>query len=469
LLLAVRARIAWLGGRTAEAADLARRAWDTDDLDPAARDQVAAMLGQIEALADRGDQAATWSRVALRDNRLDPGAAAHTRSQLALSLALTGKLDEARAVVADLPAQPEAVPPERHPELYVRGYLQLWSGPPAVALTDLRVAGRLTHGDMQPFRLAAAAAASTALFRVGDWDQCQATCDQTLVLARDMDQVWCLGFLHALAALVPAARGDWDAAEVHVASALDLARHAGEGAPRAYAGEAAAFLALCRGDLEAVVTATESLQGTPPAAATRDLGMFSWPLYRQDALIRLGRLEDADAELAAAVRRTRPRDLRAGAALDRLAGQLAAARHDPAAARECLSRAVDRADDRVDALERALALDALGRFLRRRGERRAATAALARAREHYVSLRAGPFLVRCDAELAACGVRDPEETLPLDPLTPQERVVATLICAGRTNKRRDARPGPSALRTPQGPSAARIPGVRPWQRPSTDA
>ena len=391
-------------------------------------------LGQIEALADHGDQAATWARLALQDDRLDPGAASHTRSQLALSLALTGRMDQALAAVEDLPVAPEEVPPHRHPELYTRGYLRMWSGPPAAALADLQVAGRLTHGDMQPFRLAAAAALSTSLFRAGDWDQCQASCEQTLALAQDMDQVWCLCFLHALAAAVPAARGEWESAEAHVASALDLARNGGHGAPQAYAGEAAALLAVCRGDAEAVVVSTQSLERTPAGAATRDLGMFSWPLYRQEALIRLGRLDEAEAELTAAIRRARPGELRTAAALDRMAGQLAIARRDLARARECLSRAVDRADGRVDALERAVALDSLGRFLRRRGERRAARTLLHGARERYLALGAEPFLHPCETELAACGVRGPDDTIAPDPLTPQERVVATLVCSGRTNK-----------------------------------
>ncbi len=89
----------------------------------------------------------------------------------------------------------------------------------------------------------------------------------------------------------------------------------------------------------------------------------------------------------------------------------------------------------LDAFEHATALCAFGCFLRRRGERRSAVDYLERARRSAAALRAAPLLGRCDAELAACGRATPLPTgRPIDPLTPQERAVARLACAGRSTK-----------------------------------
>lgn len=432
--LAVEARVAWLSGRAGEAKQLATRAWNCSDLDPQDRDLVAALLAQIEVHADHGEEAARWARLALADDRLDPATASHTRGQLATGLAIAASFDQALSSLDDLPSEPDAVPPERHPELLARGHLRTWTGPQAAAIPDLEVAGRLTHGDMQPFRLTATGGLAIALFRAGDWEGCQANLEASLSLAQDMEQTWITGFLHSQCSWVPAARGHWEPAEHHVSSAQALADLSGDRASLAYAAEAAAHLAMCRSDNRGVLVVTEQVRHAPPGAASRNLGMFWWPVHRITALVNLGRLDEAEAELEAAMSGTRPDDLRCMATLDRVAGQLAAARHDIAFARERFAHAVDRADERVDALERAMALDAFGRFLRRRGERRAAVTQLGLARERYVALRAEPFVQACDAELEACGVRQPTQVTPADPLTPQERVVATLVCSGRTNK-----------------------------------
>ena len=86
------------------------------------------------------------------------------------------------------------------------------------------------------------------------------------------------------------------------------------------------------------------------------------------------------------------------------------------------------------ALDDALTHASYGRFIRRRGQKRAAVAELNAARAKFRALGATPFLQRCDAELASCG----EARLPYLPtgstLTPQERVVARLVCQGLTNQ-----------------------------------
>jgi DNA-binding NarL/FixJ family response regulator len=87
------------------------------------------------------------------------------------------------------------------------------------------------------------------------------------------------------------------------------------------------------------------------------------------------------------------------------------------------------------ALDQAQAQAAYGRFLRRAGERRAAGEQLRTAHQAFARLGAQPFLDRCDAEIAACGLAVDRLARPGDHrLTPQEQAVTRLVCAGRTNR-----------------------------------
>jgi DNA-binding CsgD family transcriptional regulator len=88
----------------------------------------------------------------------------------------------------------------------------------------------------------------------------------------------------------------------------------------------------------------------------------------------------------------------------------------------------------VDADERAIAYLAYGRFLRRRGQRRAAVQHALEARRQYRLLGAVPFIARCDDLLEACGARPPGEPPVIDVLTPRERAVAALVASGRTKR-----------------------------------
>jgi len=76
-----------------------------------------------------------------------------------------------------------------------------------------------------------------------------------------------------------------------------------------------------------------------------------------------------------------------------------------------------------------------GHFLHKTGSRRAAIAALRLGREAFERLGARPFLERCDAELAACGVRPQQDGADDDyGLTAREQVVARLVASGKSNR-----------------------------------
>jgi len=251
----------------------------------------------------------------------------------------------------------------------------------------------------------------------------------------DTDQTWQLAFVQAVAMHPLAGRGLWAEARANVAVAARFAQRHGDAASELFAADAAVHLAACRGDAEAVLAAAAPLLAAGPGAV-REPGLFAWRDRYCSALVSLGRFAEAEAELAAAGELSEERGSRSGrAAVALVRGELAAARREPAAAREAFEEAVAVGAGVAPRLDHARAHAGYGRFLRRAGRRRAAIEHLTTAREIFAGLRARPFLDRCDAELAACGapIVAPDGAAA-DLLTPQERAVTRLVCAGRTNR-----------------------------------
>ena len=163
---------------------------------------------------------------------------------------------------------------------------------------------------------------------------------------------------------------------------------------------------------------------------------MQWPVQYVGALLELGHLDEAEREIEQFEELARERSCHSRlAGLARLRGELATARRDHQMARASFEAALELDRGAVSALDSALSQAAYGRFLRRRGEKRAATTRLTDARKRLHALGARPFVIRVDEELAACGVtaNGGQEELPR-PLTPQERTIATLVCQGLTNQ-----------------------------------
>jgi DNA-binding CsgD family transcriptional regulator len=163
---------------------------------------------------------------------------------------------------------------------------------------------------------------------------------------------------------------------------------------------------------------------------------MQWPVQYASALVELGRLDEAESEIDEFEGLARERGCESRlAGLARVRGELATARRDHKVARTSFEEALELDRGAVSALDAALGQAAFGRFLRRRGEKRAAVGRLEDAKARLSTLGAGPFVGRVEDELAACGITPTRRAVELpQQLTPQERTIATLVCQGLTNQ-----------------------------------
>lgn len=425
-------KVAWLSGRPADSEELALAAWARgEELEPDRRGGLAAILAQLSNLRGEGEAAVVWSQRALSLD-LPPDLVDSTEAAGVIGLTIAGHVHEAAASLSQLATEESTVRSHSH-RLTARGALRVATDDAEGARDDLALVVQ-AGGKLWPQRLVAMGVLAELEFRGGRWDASLALAEQAISLAEDSEQEWVLGYLHSTAVLTTAARGAWEDAQQHLDAAEQLVAQLGDPATAAVCSNAAVHLAYCRGDPATVVATAAVLHavGGPPA---REPGFLDWPTLYVGALIDLGHLEDARAlldefEVSAQERRSRSRL----AALARLRGELATTQRLHTAARDAFEESQRLGETVASALDRALTSAAYGRFLRRRGERRAAVARLEQAHRELLELSALPFVERCEDELAACGVRPAEQGTDVAvALTPQERMVAGLACRGLTN------------------------------------
>jgi DNA-binding CsgD family transcriptional regulator len=427
------ARIAWFSGQPERAGELASRAWErADELDRSGRGALAAILAQLHNMQGDGLAAAGWADLALAEE-LPAELADMTAAARAVGLMIAGRPAAALEALGDLPSGPEAFGPDRHHQLTARGALRAVLDDLPGARRDLNALHRSSPSDLAPQRLLGMGVLSEVEWRLGSWDRSLNLAEQALSLAEDSEQLWVQGYLHAAAVLVCGGRGWWPRADEHLAEGRRLAERLGDAATWAVCASMGVHLASCRGEPEEVVERSQLLLSL--GGPTEEPGWLGWPVQYASALVALGRLDEAEAELdrlgAVALQRGSRSRL---AGLARVRGELSTARRDHAAARTAFEDAL-RLGDAADALEQGLARASFGRFLRRRGELRSARAQLEDASDRFRALGATPFVQGCYEELAACGGSTDSPLVPdVDGLTPQERIVVRLVCEGLTNQ-----------------------------------
>jgi len=431
-----------LAGRAAVAEARLRETWHTHD--PAREAAVGAAaafwLAALCLVAGRMPEAIRWGERAAAAEAA-PAAVCHAAlGVVAIALVADGRGPEGLARLAFLPAAPSEVPREDTDALVQRGVARVLAEDLAGAVGDLSTAAaRLRAG--VPLRTASQCLCylAGAEWRLGSWDDAVVHAELAVSLAQDSDRISDFGLVHCVAAIVPALRGDWAVASAHIRMATQAARASSAPGPMAAAAVARAFLAMAQGDLEGVVGAAAAVHATGRAEFLGRLSVlarYDWRVLEIDALIGLGRLDQAGTALAGlegSLTLAGPASAMVAAA--RLRGDLATAAGRPTAA----AAAFETAWRRAEGLRVPLVLAQLeisdARRLRAAGQREQAVARLRSARQRLITLGARPCLQGCDRELAAAGrPEEPETERALAALTPAEQAVARLVATGRSNR-----------------------------------
>lgn len=433
-------QLALVRGQLTEAEWLLLGAWDRCDpaADPELAARVATHLSTVYVNRALGPQTVDCARRALHAAPDLIAGPAKPRWLLVVGLAASGEADEALALVDSLPLVPGPPDQERIDWLSGRGTVRMWTDDLAGARDDLatvvdacRRQGPFHTGVVARFYL------SETAYRLGCWDEAVIHAELAVSAAEDADQAWMAAIVHAVAVFPLAGRGEWERAENHARIAAEAARALGPAADITWAAVARARLCLAGRDDEGAVAALAPLpELAAKGPAVDEPNIQPWRELYSEALVRLGRLDDAEAVLAElevlAAHRGRHSSL-AGAA--RVRGLLEAARGNGREAEAAFELGRHHAAQVEMPFERALLDDAYGRFLRRAGERRRARERLGCAQDAYARLGARPYLERIEREVAACGLTPARRSAARHvQLTPQELAVARLVATGMTNR-----------------------------------
>ena len=429
----------FLAGRLGPAEERLREAWRTHDRvrDASVGAAAATKLARLCLVAGRIPEAIGWGERAAAASGAPATVRHRALGMLAIAFSADGRASQGLARLAFLPAAPSEVSQEDTDALVLRGMAKFLAEDLAGAIADLSIgAARLRAG--VPLRHASHCLCylAGAEYRLGSWDDAVAHAELAVSLAQDADRVQDLGFVHSVAAVVPALRGDWEPASAHVRLATEAGQACGDPETITAGAIAKAFLAMARGDLEGVADAAAAARATGKAEVVSLQGRYDWRSLEIDALIgldRFGQAETALAQLEAVLAPAGPPSALVAAA--RLHGDLATAAGHKATA----AAAFETAWRLAQGLRVPLALAQLeisdARRLRAAGQQQLALNRLRSARQRLITLGARPYLQACDRELTAVGLAVGTGTAPALPgLTTAEQAVARLVAAGRSNR-----------------------------------
>jgi len=412
-------------GRLREGEELLEAAWNRCEAKSALAMRASADLAQLCAFQHRLDESVAWGRHSMA--AVGPTTPAFLI--LVTVLAAAGQSDEALALLG-------AVGAPNHGVLAGLGIVKLWTDDLPGARQVLTTVVGASHDYGRDVVIALRFLAETE-YRLGAWDESLVHAGLAASLATDIDSgaEWIVPMADSAVAWVASARGSAEAA-LHVRRANEVARRLGDTASELYALTASVHLGFCRRDPVTVLDAVQRILELPRHASTPEPSVHPWRAPHVDALVHLGRLEEAGAALEALEGLAEGRKRRSALAqAARARGSFEAARGRSDDARAAFEASLGYLGDLPMPFARALTEDAFGRFLRRQGERKAAARLFGTARECFVALGAQPFVDRTDAELRACGLTPRRRTVGAENrLSPQELGVARLVAQGATNK-----------------------------------
>lgn len=422
-------------GRPTEAADLLMRAWDScpADLEPGTSALIAQRM-VLHSLA-RLDGAALVEWVDRAVELVGPAdpAAVESEAIKGLGLGATGLADQALAAYEELS---DRVRPGAQAQRFQmgRGWLELALDHPESARRDLEsaVSTEFSSGSARISLWARAWLARTQ-FALGAWDDALTTVGNAGAELDRFEIEIVRPLVHWSGAQIHALRGNWDLARDHVHQA-----HAGTHSyeimyipsllARAQYAEAAT-------DYPEVLLTLAPLTSSSAQRWLDEPGFWPWVDLYANALVMVGRVDDADVFLRPHERTALERKHRsASARLGYVRGRIHGARGELDAARECFDDALLSIAELPLPYDRARINFAYGQTLRRAGKRGDADVVLRAARALYLALGAGTYVERCDRELRAGGLNLSRGDKGITNLTPQERAVADLVAAGKSNK-----------------------------------
>ena len=425
-------RLEALTGRFRMARRTLSTALQAEEDQPGGRAVAAAHLGLVSLV--EGDAAAATELTAQALTSDPPAEVAPiARFVHVLGLAVQGRHADAEHELARRRNGPD--PASAAEATALSGFLALLAGDAAEAVTVLSAVGRDGTPPMSvQGRILVAGHLAEAQYRVGDWNGAAANGTLAVSLVRDAGVLLGRGIANALASYVAAGRGAWDVAEQRVAAAAGAAAVVPWWGARAHAATARAVLAQARGDHSAMHEALRAYTDPAVRDPVDRIGAPAWRVLHVEALLGLGRVDEAEGALTELERRAADRPPTwSTVEAARLRGELAEGRAAPPAVRRTYEWAMELAARVPAELSRARLEMGYGRWLLAAGARRPAIDLLRTAHERLERLGAAPFVDRCDELLRAAGLHPPAAGSALE-LTAQELAVARLVTEGRTNQ-----------------------------------
>jgi DNA-binding CsgD family transcriptional regulator len=410
---------------------------------PTKRRLLAAMIANRLAgtytLLGEGEKTQYFARWALGTGCLDAAAASQTRTLVAIGASQVVGPREALAELGHIDADPARADLFDVDGLTFRGWFHLLAGDLDLAVRDLaasvkmaRRGATLTLGVRAYFYLA------LAQYLVGEWDDELLSAEQGFSAAVIHSRRYELPLLHLAAGCVPAGRGASEEAERHARLAEEAAASLDYGQEKLYAAMARALVCQGSGDYLGMADALEPWRDAVLDGRSRLYARLWRPLLAE-GLVGSGQAEQAAAVLDQ-LRADSDQVTYLQPAQAWLDGWLAELRGAPQEAGRIYQRGEDTVGIKSPVYAQspvytARLLLAHGRLLRRTGQRRLAVERLRRANDIYLALRAAPFVVRTEEELAACHLpADPaRKQQPVLALTSRETEVAHLVGKGMSN------------------------------------
>lgn len=445
---AVRGHLAILRGRPAQADALLQKAWT--DVDPATDPGTAAGICQrqvLHALARlNGRDLVTWAERAKRIAPAGSPAAVEAQAIEGLGLGFMGRYDEAERRYRESDLLPEHGAQHQRREMG-KGWLHLAMDRVEEARAELAgaVPTEFAHGS-QRISLWAQGWLARADFALGAWDDALRTVQSAVVMQEESGIELLRPLLHWSGAQIQALRGNWDAAAGH----LERGAVASDGYPAMLLPYclAQAQVAETKADYDGVVRALMPVLRMQRTGGIDEPGFWPWQDHYANALVMIGRVEEADAFLVPHEQLAERRGHRTTRArLAYVRGRIHAANGDIDAARSSFLGGLAQLDGLPLPFARARVKFAYGQSFRRAGKRREAAAVLTEARDLFAVLGAGAYVDRCSREMRAAGVASDEHpgsggagraaqghAAGQPDLTEQEKAVAALVASGLSNK-----------------------------------